>query len=59
MKILPMRTKLLHADGLADGQTDGRTEGRRGGRTEMTKLTVALRKFSNEPKNPLERIYLV
>jgi len=41
-----MRAELLHADGLVDGQTDGRTK--------MTKPIVALRKFSNEPKNPLE-----
>jgi hypothetical protein len=52
-----MRAELRHADGLADGQTEVRTEGRRGRRTEMTKLTVALRKFSKEPKNSRELIF--
>jgi hypothetical protein len=42
IKIHPVESELLHAD----GQTDGRT----GGRTDMTKLTVAFRNFENAPK---------
>ena len=38
MKICPVGAKLFHADGQTDGQTD------------MTKLTVALNKFTNAPK---------
>jgi hypothetical protein len=35
MEVRPMAAELFHADG----------------RTDMTKLTVALRKFANAPKN--------
>jgi len=42
IKIRPVGSELLHAD----GQTDGRTVGR----TDMTKLTVAFRNFLNAPK---------
>jgi hypothetical protein len=38
MKIRPVGAELFHADGWADGQTD------------MTKLMVAFRNFSNAPK---------
>jgi hypothetical protein len=39
MKIRPVETELFH--------TDGRT----GGQTDMMKLIVAFRNFSNAPKN--------
>jgi hypothetical protein len=39
-----------------DRRTERREGGRTDGRTEMTKLIVATRKFSNEAKNPREGI---
>jgi hypothetical protein len=39
MKIRPVGAELFHVDGQTDGQTD------------MTKLIVAFRKFTNAPKN--------
>jgi hypothetical protein len=39
MKILPVGAELFHADKRTDGQTD------------MTKLIVAFRNFTNAPKN--------
>jgi hypothetical protein len=47
MKILPVGTKLLPADGRTDGQTD---------RHDMTKQTVAFHNFANAPKNCKQRI---
>jgi hypothetical protein len=38
-----METELFYVDGQTDGQTDERTN--------MTKLIVAFRNFSNTPKN--------
>jgi hypothetical protein len=42
MKNLPLEAKLFHAGGRADGRMDVRTD--------MTKLTVAVRNFVNSPK---------
>ena len=42
MKIRPMAAQLFHADRRTDGQTDRQTN--------MTKLTVARRKFANAPE---------
>jgi len=43
-----MKTRLMGAELLhAEGQTDVRTYGR----TDMTKLTVSFRSFTNAPKN--------
>jgi len=39
MKIVPVGAELLHADGQTDRQSD------------MTRLIVAFRNFSNAPKN--------
>ena len=42
MKMCPVGTELFHADGRTDGETD------------MTKLTVAFRSFTNAPKQNAE-----
>ena len=34
-----------------DGRTEGRSNTRKGRQTDMTKLIVAFRNFSNAPKN--------
>jgi len=47
MKIRPLGPELFHADGQGDRGRDGKTEGRK----DMTKLTVAIRKFANATKN--------
>jgi len=43
MKIHQLGAELFHADGRTDGRTDGQPD--------MTKLTVALHTFVNEPNN--------
>jgi len=47
MKILPVGAELFHAKGLSDGRTDRRKTVM----TDMAKLIVVFRNFSNEPKN--------
>jgi hypothetical protein len=47
MKIRPVAAQLFHADRQRDRGREGKTEGR----IDMTKLTVAIRKFANATKN--------
>jgi hypothetical protein len=51
MKIDPVGTELFHVARETDRQTDKQTDGRAEGQTDMTKLTVAFRNFTNSPEN--------
>ena len=50
MKIRLVGDELFYMERLTHRQTDGRTDGRIDKQTDMTKLTVASRKFAKAPK---------